>query len=412
MPISISDYLAAFSRTQTAARSVDNAVELIGRHLKIIQGLAHTDKLGELMRVVNTAEAAIREVSPMQSMPVQSHLMVLVDALRPVKRLVAQLMADVEAEEEDSLTLAFTEVDDLSVFLPKAASVVVPQEAQLYARKLGKPNAEVKAAFQLMVWLLERSNLKWDDLKGRPPFVGMGWKVIRLYEHYAATINPMVEHEDNGLNDYYTSSYLYMNPFLRYMDSTHSARYEEIMDDRATQAEQQAIITELTRIKQDAGFSGECDWHDVMRLFARLKGAARDIIKNSQLRPLDLPYVYRGDGSRTAQRVLRACGLTLASLAATGEVDVQQMYTQVGFTSTTDSQHIGPPASDGTIWNIKLGKGCVATDGGVYTGESEILFPPGTNFFIEKVMTAANYDNSLVKLGGSTQYVIFARQGV
>ncbi len=91
MPVSTEDFKMAFGLTDTANQSRENAIETINRHLKIVQDLAHTDELEELLRVVGSCEALIVRLAEMDDKHVRSHLQMLSKELPPIKRLIASL---------------------------------------------------------------------------------------------------------------------------------------------------------------------------------------------------------------------------------------------------------------------------------------------------------------------------------
>lgn len=101
MPIDVHEFKAAFKASLAAGGSRSEAVEAIGRHLKIIQGLAHTDERDELQREIDAARAAIANASRLDDPIVRSHIETLEAALPPVERLLARLS---ESESESTGT--------------------------------------------------------------------------------------------------------------------------------------------------------------------------------------------------------------------------------------------------------------------------------------------------------------------
>jgi ADP-ribosyltransferase exoenzyme len=325
----------------------------------------------------------------------------------------------VEEAPKHEKTKQIFETDDLTSLIEKARHILLPEEKggtkleekNKLCSKLKGDEKQVQNAYRLFVYLIENTHLKWDDFKGKKPFKDLGWKCSKIYEHYRDHENKSIEHEDGGLDAYYGPFYKILNPFLRYLDMEFKDSAGEILDGKIDIKVMGKLIEKLNQIKDENKFAADADENYVRQVLSYLKGARREIEKKSIITPVKLTHVFRGDGERTTERLAKACGFSKDDLDRTGEVLVNKKYTQVGFTSTSESEQIGPPASTGTIWNIKLEKGALCTEGGLYTAEKEVLFPPNTDFIIEKVTTVACSVGALVKGDKNTKYVVFARQG-
>ena len=291
----------------------------------------------------------------------------------------------------------------------QAESIEIPKSNDL------KP--EFHKAYQLYVYIIGISNLKWSDIVVKPPFSSLGWrKVEAVYQHYKKHVNPLVEKEDGGLNDYYGSFYKIMNPFLRALRAEFGdKRYDEIVAGNIG-SDSAKLVEILQKKYKEAKIDSEIGEGILKEVLAQIRGAKKEIKKKSEIIPIDnskIPTVYRGDFSGLVGIMAKECGFEkdLDLLDQNGTLVVNKDWTQFQFVSTTTNKAIGAPAETGTIWNIALGSNSFGTLGGLYSGEQEVLFAPKTSFYIEKIVTAKEYDNSGPTRNDNTKYIVFARQG-
>ncbi|MGI8472453.1 hypothetical protein [Pectobacterium brasiliense] len=288
----------------------------------------------------------------------------------------------------------------------QASTIEIPEKEKL--------NQSYHEAYQLYVYLINISTLKWRDIVEKPPFSNFGWKVKAIYEHYNKHVNPLIEKEDGGLDAYYGPFYKRINPFLRAVrEKFGDKKYEEIISGNID-GDNGWLVAKLDEISKEKGFNSDMDKDSLKSVLAEIRGAKKEIKKNSEIKPIDnkkTPFVYRGDFSGLVEIMATECGFDKSKLDQDGILDIGKNWTQFQFVSTTMKREISSPADTGTIWSIKLGLRTLATDGGLYTGESEILFSPGTIFHIDKIVTAEKYDNSGPIGDRNTKYIVFARQG-
>ncbi len=282
-------------------------------------------------------------------------------------------------------------------------AIEVPHSDQL----LGKYHD----AYKLYVYIIRISKLKWDDIKNKSPFKELGWKRIRIYDHYSKYVDKNIRKEDEGINAYYGPFYKIINPFLRAVRIAFGdQRYDEILaGDLGSDKAELIAILQTQRDKNK--FNGDADEAMLLEMLASVKGATKEIEKNSEINPVNVSHVYRGDSIRTVARLGAACVFDPKDVDEKGELVVNKPYTQYQFVSTTVNKTIGPPASTGTLWNIKIGSHSTAQEGGLYSSEREVLFANKSVFFIEKIVTAARYKGDGVKLASGTKYVVYASQG-
>ena len=289
----------------------------------------------------------------------------------------------------------------------QASTIQIPKKDDL--------DKEFHEAYQLYVYLIGISTLKWRDIVEKPPFSNLGWKVKKVYEHYKKHVNPLVEKEDSGLDAYYGPFYKRINPFLRAIhEKFGDKRYDEIIEGNVGN-DSAELVKILSEKSKKAGFTSDIDESTLMDVLAEIRGAKKDIKKYSEIKPInnkEIPTVYRGDFAGLVEIMAKECGFDKAVLDKQGTLNIGTNWTQFQFVSTTTNKKICPPADIGTIWNIKLGPRSKGILGGLYKSEQEVLFAPKTSFYIEKIVTAASYDKSGPVIDDKkTEYIVFAHQG-
>ena len=281
--------------------------------------------------------------------------------------------------------------------------------------KLQELDPKLHEAYQLYVYLIGTSTFKWSDMVKKPPFSNLGWKdKDNIHKHYKKNNNPLVEKEDGGLEAYYGSYYKIMNPFLRTIaEEFGEERYDQIIEGNIGSDSAQ-LLEILNEISKKAKFNSDTDESTLKDLLAQIRGAKKELKKNSEITPIDhkkIPTVYRGDSSGIVDVMARQCGFNKTLLDQKGELEINKNWTQFQFVSTSLAKEVVSVAESGTIWNIDLGSKCTGTSGGSYAGENEVLFPAKTTFYIKKIVTPAKYNNSGSRATNNTKYIVYATQG-
>jgi hypothetical protein len=278
-----------------------------------------------------------------------------------------------------------------------------------------KLKPDLHSYYQLYVYLIRISTLKWNDIVKKQPFSKLSWvDKQKVYNHYEKYTNPLVVKEDEGLNYYYGPGYQIINPFLRAIrDKFSEERYDQIIEGEIG-SDSAELVNSLQESYNKARSQNEVDESDVKSVLASIRGAKKEIKKSHETEPIDtkkIPRVYRGDFAGIVDIMAKDCDFDKNELDEKGTLEIKKAWTQFQFVSTTLNEQIGPPAHTGTLWNIALGPRTTGREGGLYQSEKEVLFAPRTQFFIEKIVTHEKYDNSGPRLSNNTKYIVYARQG-
>lgn len=263
--------------------------------------------------------------------------------------------------------------------------------------------------------LLGITGMKHENLMEKQPFNKLTWKEkAALKNQYIKNENSFLEDEEKGLDTYYGPGYKVMNPFLRAVGKKYPGeKFETILCGFFDEKIESELLQELRKIK-----GTDVDSKDLYKLLAQIRGTRKDLAVKTVIKPMkeneefkDIKELYRGDNSNLIEVLAKDLDFSIEDLNAKGEIEINKDWTQYQFVSTTVSKEIGPPASTGLLWHITLGENTTGQPGGLYTAESEILFPAQTVFKIKKIVIKEKYKGVAPKATKDTKYIVFAQQG-
>lgn len=430
MPVDLAEFKAAFARAATADQSRQNAIELIGRHLKIVQGLAHTDSLPELAGELHAAKQAIARIKGMKDPLVLSHLEPLENALKPVERLVAKMR-----QGDEKLPAGRAKVRE-GLAEGKLAGMLgdpaTKREVLDWVGTLKSPDIdtvdELVAVFRtdaisdlkLLEAVLQHSKIERSEVEKMPSVMKLpAFRRTQIIDKYRETEQQKAqrrETEDKGKGERFLSSeYRIVNPLLAAFDALKVDPTVHQSPDYDYTPLQGKLLKEWRRIAVERGAGKDMvetwDFDKMKETYGVIRSMAR-VWDKYEMPEIPGGAVSRGDTGAhmfSAYPQLDPRKIPLAD----GEHAVSINLTWPGVMSTT----VGDPKDHNFIqaktfiWRFKVDpKHKGRSIGTINPSEQEVTFPVGTKIHVEKLVVRL-VDKSLMssEFGTNAEVIAIAK---